>query len=252
MNPDALLQELLEHLRGLLGSKVAAPVRFAPAAAAGPMWTSSITLAADLRLTLAFDQQGAAELTRVLSNQDELSDDLVKRSLRGLCTDFASVLTAKLTPGDDAGVAEVTEPELIEWSVSPNSEVVSITCATLPATVIVSISASGARLEAQAEVEAGGDAPAPPPNPADRIDVLLDIDLPLLVRFGCTQLPLKALSRLGPGSLIDLSRAPDDPVELLVGDRIVARGEVVVVSGSYGIRVLELVGSREGGRVTER
>ena len=252
MNSDALLQELLEHLRGLLGSKVAAPVRFAPAAASGPMWTSSIALAADLRLTIAFDPPGACELTRVLSNQDEPSDEVVRSSLRGLCADFAAVLTAKLVaPGDATGGAEATEPELIEWTVSPNSEVVSITCATLPATLIVSISASGARLEAGEDVEPASEAPTAPVNPADRIDVLLDIDLPLLVRFGCTQLPLKALSRLGPGSLIDLSRAPDDPVELLVGDRIVARGEVVVVSGSYGIRVLELVGSREGGRAME-
>jgi flagellar motor switch protein FliN/FliY len=251
MNPDALLQELLEHLRGLLGSKVAAPVRFAPAAASGPMWTSSIALAADLQLTIAFEQHGAVELTRVLSNQDEPTDEAVKSSLRALCADFAAALASKFVGGDDAAVPQATEPELIEWTVSPNSEVVSITCATLPATVIVSIAASGTRLDAAEEVERVSAAPAPPLNPADRIDVLLDIDLPLLVRFGCTRLPLKTLSRLGPGSLIDLARTPDDPVELLVGDRIVARGEVVVVSGSYGIRVLELVGSGEGGRAAE-
>lgn len=79
----------------------------------------------------------------------------------------------------------------------------------------------------------------------ERLDVLLDIDLPLVVRFGCTDMPLKALAGLGPGSIIDLGRAPDDPVELLVGNRVLAHGEVVVVSGSYGIRIVDVVSQRE-------
>ena len=90
-----------------------------------------------------------------------------------------------------------------------------------------------------------------PADGAGRLDVLLDIDLPLVVRFGCTQMPLKVLSRLGPGSVIDLSRAPDDPVEMLVGDRVVAHGEVVVVSGSYGIRILDVVGESQPGEGVE-
>lgn len=90
------------------------------------------------------------------------------------------------------------------------------------------------------------DAPAPKePNTHERLDVLLDIDLPLVVRFGCTDMPLKSLASLGPGSIIDLGRAPDDPVELLVGNRVLARGEVVVVSGSYGIRIVDVVSHRE-------
>jgi len=72
----------------------------------------------------------------------------------------------------------------------------------------------------------------------------MDIELPMVVRFGCTDLPLKTLSTLGPGSLIDLSRAPEDPVEVLVGGRVVAHGEVVVVSGSYGIRIVDVVEGR--------
>lgn len=79
----------------------------------------------------------------------------------------------------------------------------------------------------------------------ERLDVLLDIDLPLVVRFGCTDMPLKSLASLGPGSIIDLGRAPDDPVELLVGNRVLARGEVVVVGGSYGIRIVDVVSQRE-------
>jgi flagellar motor switch protein FliN/FliY len=101
-------------------------------------------------------------------------------------------------------------------------------------------------------------APAPAKAPEtsagtfdDRIDVILDIDLPLVVRFGKTELPLKALTRMGPGSVIDLGRSPDDPVEVLVSNRVVARGEVVIVSGSYGIRILDVVSQRERVRSME-
>ena len=91
-------------------------------------------------------------------------------------------------------------------------------------------------------------APAAPPTaasplatPPRNLDVVLDIELPITVRFGETQMTLESLARLGPGSMIDLERSPDDPVDLLVNGRLVARGQVVVVSGCYGVRVNEVV-----------
>jgi len=84
-----------------------------------------------------------------------------------------------------------------------------------------------------------------------RIDVILDIDLPVVVRFGHTELPIRALSRLGPGSVIDLGRSPDDPVEVLVSNRVVARGEVVIVGGNYGVRILDVASQSERARSME-
>lgn len=78
-------------------------------------------------------------------------------------------------------------------------------------------------------------------SPPRNLDVVLDIELPITVRFGETQMTLETLARLGPGSMIDLARTPDDPVDLLVNGRLVARGQVVVVSGCYGVRVNEVV-----------
>lgn len=82
-------------------------------------------------------------------------------------------------------------------------------------------------------------------TPSDRLEVILDIELPLVVRFGRTELPLKVLARLGPGSLIELGRSPDDLVDVMVSNRVVARGEVVIVGGSYGIRILHVVSPHE-------
>ena len=74
------------------------------------------------------------------------------------------------------------------------------------------------------------------------MDVVLDMELPLVVRFGRTIMSLKALAALGPGSIVGMGRSPDDPVELLVSDQVIARGEVVIVGGNYGVRVTQLVG----------
>ncbi len=85
----------------------------------------------------------------------------------------------------------------------------------------------------------------PPQGDASRIDVILDMDLPVVVRFGHTEMPLRTLTRLGPGSVIDLGRSPDEPVDVMVSNRVVARGEVVIVSGNYGIRIIDVVSPSE-------
>lgn len=94
-------------------------------------------------------------------------------------------------------------------------------------------------------------ASAAPKEIPENLDVILDIDLPLSVRFGHAELTLDALTRLGPGSLIELARLPDDPVELLVNGKLVARGEVVVVGGNYGVRVHEVVSAEARIRTLE-
>jgi flagellar motor switch protein FliN len=78
-------------------------------------------------------------------------------------------------------------------------------------------------------------------HPAPRnIDRLLDVEMEIVVRFGLTHLPLRELVRLGSGSMIELNRAVDEPVELLVNGRHLARGSVVVVDGYYGVRITEI------------
>jgi flagellar motor switch protein FliN len=78
---------------------------------------------------------------------------------------------------------------------------------------------------------------------SENIDLVLDIDLPMSVRFGKTEMALGSLTHLGPGSVIDLGRAPDEPVEMLVSGRVVARGDVVVIGGNFGVRVTDVYAS---------
>lgn len=83
------------------------------------------------------------------------------------------------------------------------------------------------------------------------LELVLDVELPLVVRFGRTVMSLKALSGLGPGSIVDMGRSPDEPVELLVSDKVVAYGEVVIVDGNYGLRITDLVSKSDRLRAVE-
>ena len=83
------------------------------------------------------------------------------------------------------------------------------------------------------------------PHARQNLEMLLDVDLELSVSFGHTTLLLQEVLKLSSGSIVELNRSANDPVELLVNDSVVARGEVVVVDGNYGIRITEVVSPRE-------
>lgn len=71
-------------------------------------------------------------------------------------------------------------------------------------------------------------------------ELLLDVELEASLRFGCREMPLGEILDLGPGDVVQLDRHVSDPVDLIVGDKIVARGEVVLVNGNFGLRVSEV------------
>ena len=105
-------------------------------------------------------------------------------------------------------------------------------------------SAAPARSPAAPAQGAAEAAPVAEKTP-NNLELILDIDMPLTVRFGEATVTIEALSKLGPGSLVELSRQPDDPVDVLINGRLVARGEVVVVAGNYGVRVTQVVSADE-------
>lgn len=73
------------------------------------------------------------------------------------------------------------------------------------------------------------------------ISRVLDVPLTVTLRFGQRQLTLRELLELNTGSLVELDQQVEEPVQLMLGDRVIARGEVVIVDGNYGMRVLEIV-----------
>jgi flagellar motor switch protein FliN/FliY len=76
-------------------------------------------------------------------------------------------------------------------------------------------------------------------HPAN-LKLVMDVELNVSLRFGQRQLPLREVLELASGSVIELDRMVDEPVELLLDGKLVARGEAVIVDGNYGLRVTEI------------
>ena len=75
--------------------------------------------------------------------------------------------------------------------------------------------------------------------------VLMDVQLPVSIRFRETEMILEEIVKLGVGSVIELNSNMDQPVDLVVNNRILARGEIVSVDGFYGIRITEITNAGE-------
>jgi flagellar motor switch protein FliN len=76
-------------------------------------------------------------------------------------------------------------------------------------------------------------------------DLLLDVALPVSVSFGRTSLQVREVLKLNTGSIVELDRFVADPVEVIVNNCVIARGEVVVVDGNYGVRINQLASRDE-------
>jgi flagellar motor switch protein FliN/FliY len=97
-----------------------------------------------------------------------------------------------------------------------------------------------------------GAAAAPPPPKRDgpggdsrNLDMVLDIRLTATARLGRIDMQITDILSLGPGSIIEVGHLVDEPVELLVNDKLIARGDVVVVDEKFGLRITEIVSPRE-------
>lgn len=78
-----------------------------------------------------------------------------------------------------------------------------------------------------------------------KLELLMDVELDVTLRFGERQMMLRDILDLSAGSVVELNQHVQDPVELLVGEKTVARGEVVVIDGNYGLRVMEIISPME-------
>lgn len=75
----------------------------------------------------------------------------------------------------------------------------------------------------------------------ESLDVMLDMEVDAALQFGATEMRLADVLALGPGDVVCLDRHVSAPVDLIVSDRVVARGEVVVVKGNFALRVTEVL-----------
>ena len=91
--------------------------------------------------------------------------------------------------------------------------------------------------------KANAPAEATPQQPAtvQSLDFILDIPLKVSVELGRARLTIKEILQLAQGSVVELSKFAGEPLEVLVNDRLIARGEVVVVNEKFGIRLTDII-----------
>lgn len=94
--------------------------------------------------------------------------------------------------------------------------------------------------------------PAPPAIPMPTFDgdiknigLIMDVRLPLRVRIGSKKMLLKDVLSMDIGSVIELNQLANDPLEVLIGDKVIALGEVVIIDGNFGVQITEIGSKRE-------
>ena len=77
------------------------------------------------------------------------------------------------------------------------------------------------------------------------IEMLMDVNLPVAIELGRTKLAISDILALGPGSVVELNKLAGEPIDVLVNNKPIARGEVVVVDENFGVRITQLLTSEE-------
>lgn len=219
-------------------------------------WEQPLSLGPDARIWIAAGNAVWQEIgNRVLQSagvDDATPEDIrstyleiVNQSLSGAAT----ALSAKARKEVSCGDGRSAPPSAAEAANGYRYEVtVGESAFPLFAVFAESVANVSDRAAVQAPSKSRSEEPAPTVAAAGKsgsIDLLLDVELPVSVSFGRAQLMLKDVIKLTTGSIVELNRALSEPVEVIVNNCVIARGEVVVVEGNYGIRIKQVVSRQE-------
>ncbi len=78
-------------------------------------------------------------------------------------------------------------------------------------------------------------------SPPTNLDLLLGVTLRVAVELGRTKMSIESILKLGPGAVVELDKLAGEPVDVLVNDRLIARGEVVVIDDRFGVRITDVL-----------
>ena len=212
------------------------------------LWQSlSWTPGEDARLWLGFDSAVSGALWRHIGGGDENGAaeqalETVREMLNQAASSVAAEAASRLGLGVHASALAAAEPPEAGWAVELRFRTSGQDCA-----IALAGNAALATALTSANDRAAAPAPAPerPEAEADPLDLIREVSLEIAVSFGDTVMPLADILRLSSGAIIELNRSVSDPVEVLVNDSVIARGDVVVVDGNYGVRITEIVSRRD-------
>ena len=242
MKGRTLVEAAAEELGVIIGGLLEAPATVAASEGeAQARWIVRLTFEGPLTGTLMVGLNGddAGTLARLIMGLDDLPPDpAISDTLVELCTQAMTSLGER----EDFRGLRLASSQVVADAPTTQAARFDVTAGDRFSGALVLWDRSVVAARPREGLGASGViGPAAPAN----LDMILDIDLPLSIRFGQTEMTLGELTSLGPGSVIDLGRAPEDPVDVLVHGRLVARGEVVVVSGNYGVRITDVISAAD-------
>jgi flagellar motor switch protein FliN/FliY len=161
--------------------------------------------------------------------------ELVGQAVSGLCQALSGKLQREVT---------ASAPVTRDSGVPADLETVNLIIDLASGKASLIVAATKELIEALAPAKPR---PAGPVSeaPARTLDLLFDVELPVSVSFGRAQLPLKDIIKLTSGSIVELNRAISEPVEIIVNNCVIARGDVVVIEGNYGVRIQQVISRQE-------
>jgi flagellar motor switch protein FliN/FliY len=172
--------------------------------------------------------------------------EILGQSLGAMARSIGAILGREVTC--DAGVERAPDPHLEDWaSVTMrfrDAELPPLALAIGPR-LLAALTAPASTGPPRAAPEMGPQESEPAGTRSRTMDLLLDVDLPVSISFGKTELPLKDVLKLTTGSIVELNRGINDQVEILVNQCLIARGEVVVVEGNYGVRIQQIASRQD-------
>ncbi len=219
-------------------------------------------------LAIGCTSETAQEITKIITGESDVSDELARETYHELLRQAARSLEANASAGRNQVIrfaipVPCAPPDEADLGVEFRFRLAATNhlLALVPNAAMLGVlrppelpespaeDRSPKAIAAPPEISGGGGAsrggPALSQTAKYNLELLLEVELDLSVSFGETVLPLQDVLKLASGSIVELNRSAADPVDLLVNNSVIARGEVVVVNGNYGVRVTEIVSRKE-------
>lgn len=218
-------------------------------------WQQPFPFTADATLWVGAPQPTWSHVTTLMleaAGLESAAEAEASKTWQEILAQWLSMLARRIgaAVGQDVvcagGCEHAPAEDLSDWAlVTP-----SVGDRALPPLAVAFSAALLGQLAAPPQVApAAGDEPAPAAphevQPSRTMELLLDVELPVSISFGKAELPLKDVLKLTTGSIVELNRGVSEPVEILVNGSLIARGEVVVIEGNYGVRIERIVSRLE-------
>lgn len=247
---DQFTSKLASTIAGLTGEKNranATPLDVGPVNQ-GLMWRQPFQNLGGAVWIVAADESwrsvGGAVLNAlgIEESADQLRSEyleLVRQAAAGVAQAISEKLGMEVTPGVGEQTQAIGEAQWssVELTLAEGSARIAI---GFDAALLAALMAKRSR-----EIASTENANAKTAGNSKTFDVLLDLELPVSISFGRAHVPLKDVLKLAVGSIVKLNRAVGDRVEVIVNNCVIARGQVVVVDGNFGVRIDNVISTQE-------